>query len=367
MSKKIIWRCDLEPQHARFADAVQTAIQRVLPTGRYILASEVAAFEKEFAAYCGSAYAVGVANATDALTLSLMALDISPGDEVITTPYTAIPTVSAIVDSGATPVFVDICEDTFLMDISKVAVAITPRTKAIMPVHIFGNVLDVEELRKVCGNIPIIEDASQSHGASLRGKMSGTFGKMGIFSFYPTKNLGAYGDGGIIVTDCEETAARLRKMRMYGMVDKDHIEFHGINSRLDELQAAILRVKLPSLDDMNRRRGDIAQRYENELNPEKFTFQKIPVDAVSNYHVFVARYHGDRAALMTSLDEKGIQTNIYYLLPLHLQEATTNLGYRLGDFPIAEKLCGEAISFTMYPELTSEVLDLVITEINNHA
>lgn len=364
MNNKTIWRCDLEPQHEYFAEAIQEAITRVLPTGRYILASEVAVFEKEFATYCGSAHAVGVANATDALTLSLMVLGICPGDEVITTPYTAIPTVSAIVDSGATPVFVDICEDTFLMDISKVAAAITLKTKAIMPVHIFGNVLDVEELRKVSGDIPIIEDASQSHGATLRGKKSGSFGEMGVFSFYPTKNLGACGDGGMIVTDCAATADRLKKLRMYGMVDKDHIAFHGINSRLDELQAAILRVKLPALDDMNSRRALIAQRYETELQKDKFTFQKIPTDAVSNYHVFVARYHGDRKALMDRLDEKGIQTNIYYLLPLHLQEATKNLGYKVGDFPVAEKLCNEAIAFTLYPELETMVLNMVINEIN---
>jgi dTDP-4-amino-4,6-dideoxygalactose transaminase len=363
MSKNTIWRCDLEPQHARFADAVQVAIQRVLPTGRYILASEVAAFEKEFATYCGSQFAVGVANATDALTLSLMALEVGPGDEVITTPYTAIPTVSAIVDSGATPVFVDICEDTFLMDISKVSAAITSRTKAIMPVHIFGNVLDVEALREVTGSIPIIEDASQAHGSSIRGRKAGSFGEAGVFSFYPTKNLGAYGDGGIVVTNDPTLAERLRKMRMYGMVDKDHIAYHGVNSRLDELQAAILRAKLTALDDMNQQRRDIAARYEKELPAKSFTFQHIPDNVVSNYHVFVARYHGNRKALIHHLDGLGIQTNIYYPLPLHLQEATRNLGYLPGSLPVAERLCNEAIALTMYPELESSVLDMVIKSI----
>jgi dTDP-4-amino-4,6-dideoxygalactose transaminase len=363
MSKNTIWRCDLEPQHARFADAVQVAIQRVLPTGRYILASEVAAFEKEFATYCGSQFAVGVANATDALTLSLMALEVGPGDEVITTPYTAIPTVSAIVDSGATPVFVDICEDTFLMDISKVSAAITSRTKAIMPVHIFGNVLDVEALREVTGSLPIIEDASQAHGSSIRGRKAGSCGEAGVFSFYPTKNLGAYGDGGIVVTNDPTLAERLRKMRMYGMVDKDHIAYHGVNSRLDELQAAILRAKLTALDDMNQQRRDIAARYEKELPAKSFTFQHIPDNVVSNYHVFVARYHGNRKALIHHLDGLGIQTNIYYPLPLHLQEATRNLGYLPGSLPVAERLCNEAIALTMYPELESSVLDMVIKSI----
>lgn len=365
MSIKTIWRCDLEPQHARFATVVQEAIQRVLPTGRYILASEVAAFEREFAAYCGADFAVGMANATDALTLSLMALGVGPGDEVITTPYTAIPTVSAIVDSGAKPVFVDICEDTFLMDISKVQASISSRTKAIMPVHIFGNVLDVEALRQVTGGIPIIEDASQAHGSTIRGRKAGSFGETGVFSFYPTKNLGAYGDGGIVVTDDPVLAGRLRKMRMYGMVDKDHIAYHGVNSRLDEVQAAILRAKLPALDEMNQQRRDIAARYERELPRGSFTFQSIPGDVVSNYHVFVARYHGDREALIHHLDGLGIQTNIYYPLPLHLQEATRNLGYQPGSMPVVERLCTEAIALTMYPELESAVLDTVIKAIRD--
>ena len=367
MNKPTIWRCDLEPQHTRFADAVQVAIQRVLPTGRYILASEVEAFENAFAAYCGTSFAVGVANATDALTLSLMALGVGPGDEVITTPYTAIPTVSAIADSGATPVFVDICEDTFLMDISKVSAAINSRTRAIMPVHIFGNVLDVESLRRVAGSLPIIEDASQAHGSSIRGQKAGSFGETGVFSFYPTKNLGAYGDGGIIVTNDQTLAERLRKMRMYGMVDKDHIAYHGVNSRLDELQAAILRAKLPALDEMNQQRRDIAAHYEKELAANSFTFQRIPDDVVSNYHVFVARYHGDRKALICHLDALGIQTNIYYPLPLHLQQATQNLGYKPGSLPVAEHLCDEAIALTMYPELESGVQDMVIRSINDLA
>lgn len=366
MTKQTIWRCDLEPQHARFANAVEAAIHRILPTGRYILAKEVAAFEQEFATYCGTACGVGVANATDGLTLSLMALGIGPGDEVITTPYTAIPTVSAIVDTGATPVFVDVCADTFLMDVSKVPAAITNRTKAIMPVHIFGNVLDVEALRAICGSIPIIEDASQAHGSTLRGKKAGSFGEMGVFSFYPTKNLGAYGDAGMVVTDDPQLAERLRKLRMYGMVDKDHIAFHGVNSRLDEIQAAILRIKLPELDAMNEQRRHIAIRYETELDTKRFTFQAIPADVVSNYHVFVARYHGDRQALIAHLDDLGIQTNIYYPLPLHLQEATRNLGYSVGSLPVVEQLCHEAIALTMYPELQSSVLDTVISAINSH-
>lgn len=363
MSKPTIWRCDLQPQHLRFAEAVQEAVQRVLPTGRYILSTEVGAFEEEFADYCGTRHAVGVANATDALTLSLIALGIQPGDEVVTTPYTAIPTLSAIVDAGATPVFVDVCPDTYLIDISKISAALTPRTKAIMPVHIFGNVVDIDALREVAGRIPVVEDASQAHGSTIGGRRAGSLGEAGIFSFYPTKNLGAYGDGGIMVTNDTNLADRVRKLRMYGMIDKDHISSHGVNSRLDELQAAILRVKLPFLDEMNRQRRAIAHTYQTSLPQTSFTFQSIKPSVVSNYHVFVARYHGNRAALMAHLEHAGIQTNIYYALPLHLQEATKSLGYKKGSLPFAEQLCNKAIALPMYPELPPSVQNKVIAAI----
>ncbi|MDA7901126.1 DegT/DnrJ/EryC1/StrS family aminotransferase [Akkermansiaceae bacterium] len=365
MSKQMLWRCDLEPQHAAYEDEVLEAIKRVLPTGRYVLAKEVAAFEQEFADYCGSKFGVGVANATDALTLCLQALDIGPGDEVITTPYTAIPTVSAIVAAGATPVFVDICADTWLLDLNKVAAAITSATKAIMPVHIFGNMVDIPALKKIAGeDVAIVEDASQAHGASIRGMKAGSMGDLGVFSFYPTKNLGAYGDGGIAVTNDEKLRDRLKLLRMYGMVDKDHISSHGINSRLDELQAAILRAKLPHLNEMNANRNRIADRYNNELPVEFFKGQHIPEEVVSNYHVYVTKFSGNRNGLIEHLDNLGIQTNIYYVLPLHLQEATKNLGYKIDDLPVAEALCDEAIALTLYPELLESDQDRVIEGIS---
>jgi dTDP-4-amino-4,6-dideoxygalactose transaminase len=253
------------------------------------------------------------------------------------------------------------------MDISKVPAAITDRTKAIMPVHIFGNVVDIPHLRKVTHHsIPIIEDASQAHGSTIRGLKAGSMGDLGVFSFYPTKNLGAYGDGGIVVTNNVELDKRLRLLRMYGMVDKDHIAHHGVNSRLDEIQAAILRTKLPFLDQMNARRRIIGERYLNELADGFFIHQSIPEAVETNYHVFVSRYSGDRDALIRTLDAQGIQTNIYYLLPLHLQEATRNLGYQTGDFPCAERLCEEAIALTMYPELEASVQSMVISAINHH-
>jgi dTDP-3-amino-2,3,6-trideoxy-4-keto-D-glucose/dTDP-3-amino-3,4,6-trideoxy-alpha-D-glucose/dTDP-2,6-dideoxy-D-kanosamine transaminase len=362
----MIWRCDLVPQYETYRDEIHAAIERVLGTGRYILASEVAAFEREFADYIGVKHGVGVANGTDGLTLALLALGIKTGDEVITTPFTAIPTVSAIIDSGATPVFVDICEDTFLMDVDKVADAITSRTKAIMPVHIFGNVVDVPRLRQIVGSkMPIVEDASQSHGSTIRGRQSGGMADAGVFSFYPTKNVGAYGDGGMVVTDRQELWERLKLLRMYGMTDKDHIVINGVNSRLDELQAAILRVKLKHLDAMNRRRLQIAERYRRELRSDRFIHQRIPEQVTSNYHVFVSRFRGDRAAFIHDMDAIGIQTNIYYPLPLHLQEANRFLGYHRGDLPVSEALCEEVVALPLYPELPDRTLSHVIQSINN--
>ena len=364
----MIWRCDLVPQYEAYREEIHAAIARVLPTGRYILAGEVAAFEKEFAGYIGVQHGVGVANATDGLTLALMALGVGPGDEVITTPFTAIPTGSAIVDAGAKPVFVDICSDTFLMNPDKVAAAITPRTKAIMPVHIFGNVLDVPRLRElVPAHIPIIEDASQAHGSTLDGRRAGSFADAAVFSFYPTKNLGGYGDGGAVVTNNTELDGKLRRLRMYGMTDKDHTVTHGVNSRLDELQAAILSVKLKHLDAMNRRRNEIAERYHRELDPRFFIHQRIPAGVVGNYHVFACRFRGDRAKFMAAMDAREIQTNIYYVLPLHLQKAHVASGQKAGSLPVAEAVCHDALALTMYPELPDETLTLVIRAANECA
>ena len=230
----MIWRCDITAQYRAYKDEIDKAIHGVLYSGHYILGKEVAAFEKEFGFYVGVEHAVSVANGTDGLILALKALGIGPGDEVITTPFTAIPTVSAIIDSGATPIFTDVCYDTFLIDLDRVSEGFTSKTKAVVPVHIFGNVVDIPKLRKIVGNrIAIIEDACQSHGSKIRGIYSGAMGDMGVFSFYPTKNLGAYGDGGMVVTNNEKLAVKLRLLRTYGMVDKDHIVINGINSRLD--------------------------------------------------------------------------------------------------------------------------------------
>ena len=361
----MLWRVDLSKQYERYRREIDAAIERVLLSGRYTLSGEVKSFEDEFARYTGVQHAVAVANGTDALILSMKVLGIEPGDEVITTPFTAIPTVSAIAAAGATPVFADVDPDTYLIDLEKIPPLITEKTRAVMPVHIFGNVVDVEKLKGMLpGELAVIEDACQAHGSTLRGKKAGSLGDLNAFSFYPTKNLGAYGDGGMITTDNGEHAERLRLLRMYGMTDKDHTIIPGINSRLDELQAAILRAKLPHLDTMNESRRRIADKYRSSLGDSFFRHQEIPDGVESNYHVFVTRYRGNREKLISYLDENEIQTNIYYLCPQHLQEAYAPLGYRRGSLPCAERLCGEVIALPLYPEMEDELQARVLQTIN---
>lgn len=362
----MIWRCDLLPQYLEYKEEIDKAIQDVLHSGRYTLANQVQSFEKEFAAYLGIKNAVSVANGTDGLVLALMALGISQGDEVITTPFTAIPTVSAIIQAGATPVFVDVDIDSYLLDFSKIDAAISKKTKAVIPVHLFGNVANIKKLRELIGNeIFIIEDACQAHGSKIGEQYAGTIGDIGVFSFYPTKNLGAYGDGGMVVTNSDSIAEKLKLLRMYGMTDYNHIVINGVNSRLDELQAGILRVKLKYLDKMNKARNRIAAEYIKHLDSNLFLHQHIVSDVYSNYHVFESRFIGDRHRLMTYLNDEKIQTNIYYLMPIHLQEANRFLGYKSGDMPNAERSNEEVIALPMYPELTDETQQFIIEKINN--
>jgi dTDP-4-amino-4,6-dideoxygalactose transaminase len=357
----MIWRCDLLAQYQAYQAEVDAAISRVLRSGRYVLAQEGEAFAREFAAYLGTRHAAGVANGTDALILAMQALAIGPGDEVITTPFTAIPTVSAIIDRGARPVFVDVSPDTFLLDLDQVIAARSPRTKAILPVHIFGNVVDIPRLRSLVGpELPIIEDACQAHGSTLDGVKAGAFGDLAAFSFYPTKNLGGYGDGGLVASQRAELIERIVLLRMYGMTDYNHIVINGRNSRLDELQAAVLRAKLPYLSAMNQRRRQIAARYARELPSARFVPQRIPDNVESNYHVYACRFLGDRARFMAYCDQHELQTNIYYLMPLHLQQANAFLGLERGALPVVEKLCDQVIALPMYPELPEATLDRIV-------
>ena len=356
----MIWRCDLTPQYRELKVEIDEAMQRVLQSGRYVLADEVRAFEAEFAAYLGVSHAVGVNSGTDAIMMALWALGVQPGDEVITTPFTAIPTYSAIRHVGATAVFVDIDPRTFLMNLDLVAAAITPRTRAVVPVHLFGNLVDIPRLRAIVGpGIRIMEDCAQSHGATLGGAQSGSMGDASAFSFYPTKNLGGYGDGGLVATNDPAVAAVIRSRRMYGMVNKDEFVEDGVNTRLDELQAAVLRVKLRHLDTMNARRRAVADLYR-EILPPGIVPQQILDGVVPNYHVYAATCASDRDGLVAALEAQSIQTNIYYPMPITQQK-----GYR-GATPTldaTQSVCRRIIALPMYPEIPEAIVRTVAAAI----
>lgn len=362
---------DLDAQHASMREELMAAIARVVVSGRFILGPEVRALEDEIARYVGTKYAIGCASGSDALLLALMALDIGPGDEVITTPYTFFATASAIVRLGARPVFVDIDPVTYNIDPRAIAAAVTPRTRAVIPVHLFGQCADMHAIREVCApqSIPIIEDAAQAIGAEDGGRRAGSMSTIGCFSFYPTKNLGAMGDGGLLVTDDDALAKRLRVLRAHGAEDKYRHRWVGINSRLDELQAAILRVKLKRLDDWSEARRRNAARYarlfaEAELleagAPSRGSRLAIalPQEREGVRHVFnqyvVRLFGGRRDAVRTHLEERGVTTEVYYPVPLHLQECFASLGYREGDFPEAERAARESLALPIYAELTED-------------
>jgi dTDP-4-amino-4,6-dideoxygalactose transaminase len=353
-----IWRCDMVPQYEAHAAEIDEAIRGVLRSGRYVLGENVTAFEREFAEYLGAPFAIGVNSGTDALLLALGSFGVGPGDEVITTPFTAIPTYSAIRHTRATPVFADIDPETFLMDLGAVERALTPKTRAVVAVHLFGNAIDVEALRAIVGpDVFILEDCAQSHGATVRGKKAGTLGDAAAFSFYPTKNLGGYGDGGMVTTHRKEIADGVRLRRMYGMISKDEFIVDGINSRLDELQAAVLRVKLRYLDGMNAARRALAARYA-ALLPPQVTPPVIRPGIEHVHHVYVALCDR-RDELVASLDGQGIQTNVYYPMPLTRQEAYRRAFPVAPPVPAAEHVCSRVIALPMYPEMPASTVELV--------
>lgn len=356
-----IRRVNLSAQFEAYRGPILEAVSKVLASGSYTLGEEVAEFEKEFAAYLGGLECIAVADGTRAISMVLSALGVGHGDEVLTTPFTAIPTIGAIMETGATPVFLDIDADTWLMDLRAVAGKVTARTKAVLPVHMFGNVVDIPVLREIVGpGIHVVEDAAQAHGSVLRGRKAGTWAEAGTFSFYPSKNLGACGDGGAIVTPDKGLAARLRVLRNHGMSDKDTCIMPGVNSRLDEVQAAILRIKLPHLDRMNAARKTLVDEYRRGLPADRFTFQHVQEGVETNHHIVQVRYRGDRDGLLRHLGDLGIQCNVYYAFAHHLQPALKDLGYREGDLPAVERLCREAIALPLYPELGVEVVTEVI-------
>ncbi|MGB9682139.1 MAG: DegT/DnrJ/EryC1/StrS family aminotransferase [bacterium] len=357
---------DLKRQYQSIKQEIDTAINNVLSSGQFILGENVRILEDEIAMYCGTRYAVGVASGTDALLLSLKALDIKPQDEVITTPFTFFATTEVISMIGAKPVLVDIEPDTFNIDPGKIEKAISKNTKAIIPVHLFGQICNIDEILKFRERgIFIIEDACQSIGAEYKGNKAGSFGDTGCFSFFPTKNLGAYGDGGMITTNNERLNERLKILRAHGSINKYYHEELGYNSRLDEIQAAILRVKLRYLDKWISRRQEIAGLYTRLLRD--IPSIKTPItkdDRTHTFHQYVIRVE-KRDELQRYLSERGIGTAIYYPLPLHLQNAYKNLGYKEGDFPQAEKACKEVLALPMWPELKDEEVEEVVKEIRN--
>lgn len=361
----MIQRVDLKAQYVAYRDQISAAVMRVLDSGKYTLGPEVGSFESEFSEFIGVKETIGVADGTRAIAMALQVVGVKPGDEVITTAFTAVPTIGAILEAGATPVFADIDAETYLLDIEAIASKVTYKTRAIVPVQMFGNVFDIPKLRERLPHaIPVVEDAAQAHGSELRGIKAGAMGDLATFSFYPTKNLGGYGDGGAITTDNPEYAKRLRVIRNHGMINKDICGEAGINSRLDELQAAILRVKLRHLDAMNAARAARAEQYISGLPADLFRHQKITPNGRNNWHVFQSRYLGDRDGLVAYLDAAGVQSNIYYVVPHHLQPAFASLGYQEGDLPNVELVCRQAIALPMYPELPSEIVDKVIATIN---
>jgi dTDP-4-amino-4,6-dideoxygalactose transaminase len=348
---------DLAAQRTTIADEIDAALARVLESCDFILGQEVARFEEDFAAYCGTKYAVGVDSGTSALELALRAFGIGAGDEVITVANTFVATVFAITHTGAIPVLVDIDPTTYTIDVTQVEQAITPRTKAIIPVHLYGQPADMDALLAIARNhgLFVIEDACQAHGARYRGQRVGGLGNAAAFSFYPAKNLGACGDAGMIVTDDQETANTLYMLRNYGQSKKYYHEQLGFNRRLDALQAAVLGVKLRYLDQWNALRREHAQLYRDLLSESNVL---IPIEA--NYadavwHLYVIRA-AQRDNLRAYLADNGVSTGIHYPIPIHLQPAYRFLRYNEEDFPIASRYAKQILSLPMYPELTQDMI-----------
>ena len=345
---------DLKAQYASIKPEVDRAIQGVLESCQFTLGGEVAAFEEEFAAYCGTHTGVGVNTGTSALHLALLAAGVGPGDEVITVPFTFVATVAAIHYTGARTVFVDIDPRTFTLDPARLEAAITPRTKAIIPVHLYGQPADMDPIVEIARRhgLVVVEDACQAHGAEYRGRRAGSIGDIGCFSFYPGKNLGAYGEGGMVVTNDAGYARAVRMLRDWGAEKKYHHVLKGYNFRLEGLQGAVLRVKLRYLETWTEARRARAAHYDRLLADSGIPTPVATPGMRHVYHIYAIRT-AERAALQDALTREGIQTGIHYPFPVHLLPAYADLGYRTGDFPHAERAANETLSLPMFPELTA--------------
>lgn len=357
---------DLKAQYAGIKDEVNVAIQGVLESCQFTLGSEVAAFEEEFATYCQAQYGIGVNTGTSALHLALLAAGIGPGDEVITVPFTFVATVAAIYYTGAKPVFVDIDPRTFTIDVEAIEGAITERTKAILPVHLYGQPADMDPILDIAKRhgLIVIEDAAQAHGAEYKGKRVGSLGDMGCFSFYPGKNLGAYGEGGMVVTSNAEYTRTIRMLRDWGAEQKYHHVLKGYNFRLEGIQGAVLRVKLRHLETWTEARRAAAAYYDELLADSGVPTPEAMSYARHVYHVYAIRTQ-QRSEWQQALQAKGIQTGIHYPIPVHLLPAYADLGYSAGDFPHSEQAANEVLSLPMYAELTSKMQDEVIAALRS--
>jgi len=359
---------DLKQQYLSIKDEVLAAVAGVFESTQFVLGKEVAAFEEEFASYSGARYGVAVNSGTSALHLALLAAGVGPGDEVITVPFTFVATTAAVWYTGAKPVFVDVDPESYCMDSARIEEAITPRTRAILPVHLYGQAADMDAISAIARRhgLPVIEDAAQAHGAEYRGRRCGSIGEMGCFSFYPGKNLGAYGEGGMVTTNNPELARQIRILRDWGAEKKYHHVLKGFNYRMEGVQGAILRVKLRYLEQWTEARRANATLYSRALADSNL---HLPKEAPGNRHVY--HVYGvmtpRRRELMEALEAQGVQTGIHYPVPVHLLPAYSDLNYQAGDFPIAERLASEELSLPMFPELAESQIDAVVSAIEEYS
>ena len=358
---------DLRKQYAPLKDEILSGIGRVLDGMQLFLGENVQALEREFAEFCGVAHGIGVSDGTTGLHIILRAMGIGPGDEVITVSHTFIATAEAILLTGAKPVFVDIDPATYLMDVSQVEARITPKTKAILPVHLYGQTVDMDPLLEIAKrhNLKVVEDACQAHGAEYKGRKAGSLGDAAGFSFYYSKNLGAYGEGGIITTGDAELTDKMRKIRDHGSGARYHHDLIGFNGRLDEIQAVVLRAKLPYLSGWNEQRRAHAELYTKLLSGSPVTTPVERADDCPVYHLYVIQTP-NRDELQTSLKSCGIFTGIHYPIPIHLQACAGFLGYQKGDFPVTEEVTSRILSLPMYAELEDEQIEYVANAIRRY-
>jgi dTDP-4-amino-4,6-dideoxygalactose transaminase len=357
---------DLRRQYDSMRQEIDDAVRRVFERGWFILGVEGESFERVFANYLGVTHAVGVGSGTEAIHLALRAVGVEAGDEVITVPNTCVPTVSGIWMAGAIPVLVDVDERSYTLDPEKLEAAITAKTRAILPVHLYGQAADLEPIMEIARRhgLKVIEDAAQAHGATYQNRPLGSIGDAAAFSFYPSKNLGANGDGGAVTTNDPEIAERIVRLRNYGQEKRYYHKSKGTNSRLDEVQAAILSTKLKHLDEWNLRRREIASLYDEKITNPQIHKPAQQAYAGHNYHLYVIRSQR-RDTLQNYLLERGIVTLIHYPVPIHLQEAYQDLGKSFGDYPLTEMLAGEILSLPIFPELTNEEALYVIDSVNS--